>query len=489
MDNDDDTSMTIFRITNRMRSTRLVASSNVLIASNVNNKTTITTTTTTMAAANTSATSTDSIDSADKQYKNLIHILVILLVVVIVIGIFGNVLNMIIFKKKQMRKGSTFRFLFYLSIFDLLVLLVCATDALGRFGFQFEIRSLSTLTCRLHTFLTYFLIHSSSIILMIISVDRALVVTNYSFKSILSKSRLEQTKSSLNSKRSDHKRGGSKLAVFLHNLHRVDVVIGLIVIILVLLNGHYLLLINLNPISINSTNATSNKTGEVSYCMPLESSRYYNFLINVWLYIDICVAVVIPFIIMSVCSVIILSRIRKKNKKYFNNLLQSRTSESNRTNACRRSKRSRQLLYMLLITNLYFFLSQLPYCVTFVLFRGQEDEKYVDQFIVHILSYTNNAVNFLFYGLSSQKYRQELCRLFVNGPLPNSASPVNAAHHNLTTHNICEKNSNYSTFNPTHQNNHTHNQHHVNSRENDNHDNRRLSVVPVKRSLTKTNLK
>jgi len=67
---------------------------------------------------------------------------------------------MIVFGKKAMRKISTFRFLFYLSLSDLLVLLVGATDVLINNIFQFEIRTYSNSLCKLHTFTTYWVMNN-----------------------------------------------------------------------------------------------------------------------------------------------------------------------------------------------------------------------------------------------------------------------------------------------------------------------------------------
>jgi hypothetical protein len=358
----------------------------------------------------------------------LVRPIIVSLSTVLLIGIVTNFLNMIVFGKRQMRKGSTFRFLLYLSISDLLVLAVCATDALARFGFRFEIRAYSTLACRLHTFLTYFLIHSNSTILMVISVDRALVVTGHSFLSILQMKRAKRQSSGgggggASSSLVLHHRASmspanaigtnSCLARLLGKFHRVDLAIICILTFLVLLNSHYGIFLNLNQLILNDS--SSNGTITIGVCFPLNEHWWYTrFLINYWIYIDICVYTLVPFVVMSVCSVIILGKIRRKNQKYFNNLVSGRGNKMIRVNVEKRSKKSRQLLIMLLITNLYFFLSQLPFCITFVLYRGKSDETIVGQFIVHVLSYSNNSINFLFYGLSSEKYRKELLLLFCS---------------------------------------------------------------------------
>lgn len=383
-------------------------------------------------------------DEENQSFEKSKAFVQIVLALIIVIGTIGNTLNIIVFGRRNMRKGSTFRFLLYLSTCDLLVLLVCATDALSKFGFGFEIRSYSKFTCRLHTFLTYLLIHSSSVILMVISVDRALMVTNTSLMGIICKQKRTQTTptSSARERETSPPPTGQKspicrlLKYFSITAnsrrmatHRVDIVMFFVFVCLVMLNGHYLAFLNLNimvdeyetnrSVSLGAAETPGNGSSPalataqalIFICFPRSDQSYHSFLIEYWTYIDIFVCAFIPFVIMSVCSVIILTKIRRKNQNYFNNLLLNRNSETSRQYVHKRSKKSRQLLYMLLITNLYFFLSQLPYCVTFVLFRGTSHKSIVGQFLVHVLSYTNNAVNFLFYGFSSQKYRQQLIQL------------------------------------------------------------------------------
>ena len=82
------------------------------------------------------------------------YILIILLSVIIIVGIFGNVLNLLIFSKQKMRQVSTFRFLLYISMSDMLVLLIGATHFLINAVFHFDIRSYSLFVCKTHTFLT-----------------------------------------------------------------------------------------------------------------------------------------------------------------------------------------------------------------------------------------------------------------------------------------------------------------------------------------------
>ena len=102
----------------------------------------------------------------------------IILSIIIVIGLLGNIINLFVFyqKKSSTRKNSTFKYLFYLALIDILVLLIAATDSLSTYGYSISLRLYSVCTCKIHTFVTYFLTHLSSLVLMIISIDRAIII-------------------------------------------------------------------------------------------------------------------------------------------------------------------------------------------------------------------------------------------------------------------------------------------------------------------------
>ena len=111
----------------------------------------------------------------------------IILATIILIGFIANLLNVIVFSTKSMRLNSTFRYLFYLSIVDFLVLLTSASDSLLAFDFLITIRLKSNLTCKIHTFLVYFLTHLSSGILMIVNINRVFSMKqNNNFKGSIS---------------------------------------------------------------------------------------------------------------------------------------------------------------------------------------------------------------------------------------------------------------------------------------------------------------
>jgi hypothetical protein len=359
--------------------------------------------------------------------------LAIILLSIILLGVFGNILNIIVFSHKTMLKMSTFRLLFYLSIIDLLVLLVCTTDALFTFGFLVEIRLFSTLMCRIHTFLTYFLTHMSSIVLMIVSIDRALVVCNKSVVGLLSNKKIK--KRSSKNKQENEKLSGENNRSFRFKfkfivLNRVEKLLILVVLMLILINGHYLLFLEINSIDlvvikdalnsfhefkllkelVNQTKLiTDTAANDFKICFPMNETNYNYFLNYIWIWIDTLIYSIIPFIVMVVCSVIILTEISKTKSKLFLN------NQRNKKICRKRSKRNKQLFIMLLVTNLYFVFCSLPLCVTMTYNKLKYDQNETSflQTFLHIMAYSNNSVNFLFYLMFSQKYRLVIGNLFT----------------------------------------------------------------------------
>ena len=143
--------------------------------------------------------------------------LAIVLFTIILIGLFGNIMNLKVLANKEIRKMSTFRFLLYLSIIDIMVLTICAVDSVMTYGFNIEVRQMSSFICKIHTFFTYFLTHMSSIVLMCVSIERLSVVCSSVNHSFLRPTRNSTFKS-----------------------NRIEKILLIITVILVFFNIHYL---------------------------------------------------------------------------------------------------------------------------------------------------------------------------------------------------------------------------------------------------------
>lgn len=215
--------------------------------------------------------------------KNQVHqtdfksdLIIAFLPAIIIIGIIGNLFNIVLFNSKAMKKCTTFRYLFYLSIFDLLVITICAPDAFLRFKYEIEVRLYSDTICRLHTFFTYFLTHASSTILMIISIDRALIINN---RNVFVKA-LRYKKYEESDKREPCTLScGSSICCILNCgiiknsskkfkslLDRNNLIIICILVLLALLNSHYIfyMCINAHFAGSNSFDLLINKTEEIN---------------------------------------------------------------------------------------------------------------------------------------------------------------------------------------------------------------------------------
>lgn len=101
----------------------------------------------------------------------------------LVMGLIGNLLSIAIFSKPHMRKQTTFRYLTYLSVFDLSTLLTGYGQTFFQVYFDLDIRLINEFSCKFHSFLVYFFSQSSSMILICMSIDRTIVIaTKYGKK-------------------------------------------------------------------------------------------------------------------------------------------------------------------------------------------------------------------------------------------------------------------------------------------------------------------
>jgi hypothetical protein len=96
-------------------------------------------------------------------------------------GILGNVVNLVVFSRRRLWKYYTFRLIFYLSMTDLLILILCAVESLVEWRFEIEIRVLSSMLCKVDTFLAYFLLHARTILSLGILTNRKNIYSLFYF--------------------------------------------------------------------------------------------------------------------------------------------------------------------------------------------------------------------------------------------------------------------------------------------------------------------
>ena len=87
-----------------------------------------------------------------------------------IIGLKGNVLNILIYSKVNIRK-STFQLLLSLSITDFIILLLCGIESSIEYQFEIDLRAYSLIACKLDTFLAYFLTQTRIFLSMAITIE------------------------------------------------------------------------------------------------------------------------------------------------------------------------------------------------------------------------------------------------------------------------------------------------------------------------------
>jgi len=172
-----------------------------------------------------------------------------------------------------------------------------------------------------------------------------------------------------------------------------------------------------NHLTFNSTGSQAYKNFIIFYdCSPIKETRYEYLMFTYWFWIDMLVYFLIPCCTMFISFFIICFQVKKYNQKYSQYL----TNQSYKANAriyLKKIRLNKQMLLRLSIVNAYFFVSILPHFILNIFMNGggafDKNVNYLLKIFVEILFFSNNALNFFFYGISSQKFRQELFRILM----------------------------------------------------------------------------
>ena len=95
----------------------------------------------------------------------------LLFVIIICVGILGNLTNVLVFSRKNLRCSFTFRLIFYLSLIDLLILVLYAFESTLESQFEINIRVEWRVFCKIDTFLAHFLLHTRNILSLAILIN------------------------------------------------------------------------------------------------------------------------------------------------------------------------------------------------------------------------------------------------------------------------------------------------------------------------------
>jgi hypothetical protein len=345
----------------------------------------------------------------------------------LILGTISNLLSIIIFLRREMRKYSSFVYFAILNIINFLLIYVTFIRVIMEFNFKIDIRVLNIFTCKLHVFLTYFLGHISSLMICSISIDRVISV------------------------------------VFLHKAKvlctpKIAIVVTICLIIFdFLMSSHFLFFES--AYIIHQTNISSTISGNNVLCEPRRGTTYANFIDNAWKIIDMSHFAIVPFIIMTICSIIIIIRVAEQSRKVQTHkkretkrLLKKRANSiTNQTSTSmasgenistpklntKFSSRTRNLALMLIPVNILFLIFLAPVVMVMYFYAKLENDK-LTLAIVELLATCNYTFNFIIYFLTSSKFREEFSKLineiflicFKEKPLKRNSIKTNI---NLTT--------------------------------------------------------
>jgi hypothetical protein len=300
------------------------------------------------------------------------------------IGTIGNLLSVYVVLRSKLRRHSTFIYLAFLSIVDLMVLYTFSINFILHAWFNIDLQHVSLLACKIYSFSIYFFPQTSAWILTAVSIDRVFALTR-----VIRKTR---------------------------NIRLTYFILLIIFLILFLLNIQFLFYNNTYkfPEEINSNIiyriVDTDMDINVVQCSSENLDEYKEFYENIWVYIDAIVNVYLPFTLMFLCSTII-----------FLNVLRT-MNNANNTN-----KRlvARSLSTMLLSINTMFVLLTGPIVIYLMVekrtfssgsyqcdIKIKAKYKMIKLFFI-ILMNLNHTGNILVYCLTGTEFRTQL--LYVIG--------------------------------------------------------------------------
>ena len=339
-------------------------------------------------------------------------------ILILAVGILGNLLCLLVFFQKTMRKNSTFIYLAFLSIVDIFVLVLGLGDIVLISYTKIVLRNQSAWTCRSHVFLTYLFTHLSSFILASVSIDRAIATNFINFAKVYCKPKMAYKVMLL----------ASLLSVII-NFHTLFFM-GYQVVDSEQTQNNGALLNHENYLSANYTNIinSSDVNGENYFkyqnkktkfvCATENDTLYEKFIDPYFEWIDLIFYAILPFLTMAICTFLIIRVLFRSNKRLKSmenqkSLIKDGKSIKQKKNTNKKTNKARHLTYTLITLNALFFFMVSPLVIFNIIMRGKQTETskiFVN--IIYLLAYSNHSFNFLLYTISSPPYRETLIRMF-----------------------------------------------------------------------------
>jgi len=280
--------------------------------------------------------------------------------IIILIAVISNSLVITIWSRKRFRK-------FYLrniycleavtSTLSVLQLIYIVMDE----TFDFFLQTFSTVMCKITTFLEYSIPSISAYMLIIISVERLISIRSPTFKSIEIQKILICLSVMYNF---------SFYVIFLYSFDSVK--------------------LEMNNSTNETLNTVSNNTGAVVKC--IGRNRFHEELTSI---MDLINSTIIPFILMSICSIILINYVFNARHKIKNR---------NAKNTQKQLNKDIQFSLTIIVLNLVFMVFNLPICVMNLI--KIDSSIYLEMFF-----YSQYACSFIIYFCCNKIFRNEFFKI------------------------------------------------------------------------------
>ena len=294
----------------------------------------------------------------DKYRRIRVTLLKVTTPIMMCIGTVGNLLSAVVLLRRSFRKTTMSFYLMCLAATDTMILyMVVLPKWLMEYGVFLD--SYSSFTCKLAMFLSFFLPHLDSWLIVNLTLER-LVAVMFPFKC-----RDWFTKS------------------------RAAVYLLITVFVLFCINEHFFWTFTLQP------------AGTVCYLFP----HYKYFYLFIWTWISMCVFSIIPSLIMIILNTCICVRLFASHSMHS-------TSNQAHEQSLMRLKRT---VGVLLVVCIVFIVSSLPGSIWQIIIYHKYDSDQWAKVITQslgLLHLINNSFNFVLYCLAGSKFRQELITMF-----------------------------------------------------------------------------
>ncbi|CAF0888923.1 unnamed protein product [Rotaria sp. Silwood1] len=278
----------------------------------------------------------------------------------VILGFIGNFLSIVVFSRKALRSRSCSIYFLALNVSDIWVLIGYTLENLLYHGYGIQLLS-SAFMCKSVIFLIYASTDISNYLLTLAAIDRCILISH----------------------RTAHYR--------FCRASTAKLLIVVVVTLFSLINSHFLFGFHID---------------QNGSCLPAPK-QYIDFYVHHYdSYIDIMKTVLIPFIIIFICNIFIISLLTRKH-----NLLRRTSTQRRRL----RQEKDRQLTGFLLLTSILFIVLSLPSEINDFLrtyFSRQFQIDYACQLwtsttIFILLHQIHHASHFYVYTLTGPMFRKE----------------------------------------------------------------------------------